>query len=262
MKGLNLPTAGRHQYVTFLSLPAVGRFNRFTVSKPDFYFPELHSGLFRFNTFGVTLRNSVRAWATNKLFYMKSLIITKIIAIFLFFFFTIVGTKNYLIDQYTIISPSMLPILKIDDKIWINKINKTLKINEIAAFYAPNGEAAPYVKRCIGLPLDTLIRLQDGSLSLKNNLQNTDNQYFIIPKKGFIIKINLENLSFYKPLIEQQEGGQIGIIGNQLYINGAIKDTYTFQQNYYFMVGDNRQNSQDSRHWGLVGEKLLLGKVL
>jgi signal peptidase I len=185
---------------------------------------------------------------------------SKAIILFLFFFVAIVGIKTYLFDRYTIISPSMLPILKVGDKIWVNKISKTLKINDVATFYAPNGETTPYIKRCIGVALDTLIRLQDGSLSLKNKLQNTDYQYFIIPKKGLSVPINLNNLSFYKPLIEQQEGGQIGVIGNQLYINGAIQNTYSFQQNYYFMVGDNRQNSQDSRHWGLVGEKNILGK--
>jgi signal peptidase I len=178
----------------------------------------------------------------------------------LFFFATIIGIKTYIIDRYTIVSPSMLPLLNVGDKIWINKSVKALKINDIAAFYAPNGETTPYIKRCIASPLDTLIRLEDGSLTLKNNLQNRENQYFIIPKKGFAVKITLQNLTFYKPLIEQQEGGQIGVVGNQLYINGAIQDTYTFQQNYYFMVGDNRENSHDSRYWGLVGEKSVVGK--
>ncbi len=192
--------------------------------------------------------------------FTKAQNLGKVFLLTLFFFAAIIGTKTYITDRYTVLSPSMLPLLKVGDKIWIRKQSKTLKINDIAAFYAPNGETTPYIKRCIGVPSDTLIRLSDGLFSLKNNTTITDNSYFIIPKKNTEIQINTQNLFFYKPLIEQQEGGQIGIIGNQLYINGEIKNTYTFQQNYYFMVGDNRENSQDSRYWGLVGEKSILGK--
>ena len=185
----------------------------------------------------------------------------KYIALFVFFIALILGIKTYVTDIYTVISPSMLPTLTVGKSVWINKLNTTLNRNDIAAFYAPDGSLAPYVKRCIGVPSDTLTRLQNATFSLKNNIQNTDNQYFTIPKKGMTLKIDLQNLSFYKPLIEQQEGVQIGIIGTQLYINGAINDSYTFQQNYYFMVGDNRHNSEDSRQWGLISEKAVLGKI-
>ena len=185
----------------------------------------------------------------------------KYTAFIIFFVALILGIKSYVTDIYTVISPSMSPTLMVGKRVWINKLNRTLNRNDIAAFYAPDGSLAPYVKRCIGVPSDTLKRLQDATFSLKNNTQDTDNQYFIIPKKGTKLTIDLQNLSFYKPLIEQQEGVQIGIVGTQLYINGAINDSYTFQQNYYFMVGDNRQNSEDSRQWGLVSEKAVLGKI-
>ena len=185
----------------------------------------------------------------------------KYIALFVFFIALILGIKTYVTDIYTVISPSMLPTLTVGKSVWINKLNTTLNRNDIAAFYAPDGSLAPYVKRCVGVPSDTLTRLQDATFSLKNNTQNTDNQYFIIPRKGMKLTIDLQNLSFYKPLIEQQEGVQIGIVGTQLYINGAINDSYTFQQDYYFMVGDNRENSTDSRQWGLISEKAVLGKI-
>ena len=185
----------------------------------------------------------------------------KYTAFTIFLIALILGIKTYITDIYTVISPSMSPTLIVGKRVWINKLNTTLNRNDIAAFYAPDGSLAPYVKRCIGVPSDTLIRLQDATFSLKNNVQKSDNQYFIIPRKGTKLTIDLQNLSFYKPLIEQQEGVQIGIVGTQLYINGTINDSYTFQQNYYFMVGDNRQNSTDSRQWGLISEKAVLGKI-
>jgi signal peptidase I len=84
-----------------------------------------------------------------------------------------------------------------------------------------------------------------------------------IPKKGETISINDSTLSWYGEAIRDYEGNSNVEIGNgQLSINGKNVSTYTFAQNYYFMMGDNRHNSLDSRYWGFVPEDHIVGKPL
>jgi signal peptidase I len=157
----------------------------------------------------------------------------------------------------------MLPTLQINDKILLQKHFFTIKKNDIVAFYLPQNPDEKFIKRCVGISLDTLFLNEKGNYDLiKNKTKNTDYQYFIIPKKNLTLTITLQNLSFYKPLIEQSEDGQIGLIGTNIYINGEVKSTYTFQQNYYFMLGDNPNESYDSRQWGLISEAAIFGKMI
>lgn len=81
-----------------------------------------------------------------------------------------------------------------------------------------------------------------------------------IPKKGATITINLENLPLYKRAISEYEGNSISAQGNQIKINGKVATTYTFKQDYYWMMGDNRHNSLDARAWGLVPFNHVVGK--
>ena len=69
-------------------------------------------------------------------------------ALLVFFIALILGIKIYVTDIYTVISPSMSPTIMVGKKVWINKLNTVLNRNDIAAFYAPDGSLAPYVKRC------------------------------------------------------------------------------------------------------------------
>lgn len=83
-----------------------------------------------------------------------------------------------------------------------------------------------------------------------------------IPAKGATIELNEENIALYRDVIENYEHHEEVIIGNgQVSINGEIVTNYTFKQNYYFMMGDNRHNSEDSRFWGLVPEDHVVGKA-
>ncbi len=84
-----------------------------------------------------------------------------------------------------------------------------------------------------------------------------------VPAKGETIDINSDNLAKYGDLIRYYESNkEVDIKDGKLSIEGTEMTTYTFKQNYYFMMGDNRHNSEDSRFWGFVPEDHVVGKAL
>ncbi|RYJ42162.1 signal peptidase I [Flavobacterium beibuense] len=81
-----------------------------------------------------------------------------------------------------------------------------------------------------------------------------------IPEAGKTVEINSETLPIYEMAIREYEGNDLKVTGNEIRINGEIATSYTFKQNYYWMMGDNRHNSLDSRFWGFVPEDHIVGK--
>jgi len=81
-----------------------------------------------------------------------------------------------------------------------------------------------------------------------------------IPSKGATVKLTLENLPLYRRIIDVYEENDLMVQYNTIIINGEVATEYTFKQNYYFMMGDNRHNSLDSRYWGFVPEDHIVGK--
>ena len=245
--------------------------------------------------------------------YGKTILITLLAALVL---------KLFVIDAYRIPSSSMENTLQIGDFLLVNKLAyglhtphhipfttttfsplsfplfRSVHRGDVVVFEFPGNknevtpsESVYYIKRCIGLPGDT-IEIRSGKVlvngieisfpshgihtshpadkTLRRNSELfptgsafSDINYgpIVIPKRGDTIKIDPSSLSRWQIFIER-EGHTPRLNNDTILIDGTASSTYCVQKNYYFVLGDNRDNSIDSRYWGFVPADHLIGEAL
>ena len=245
--------------------------------------------------------------------YLKAALITVAVAFAL---------KVFVIEAYRIPSGSMENTLLIGDFLLVNKLAYGLRTpqyvpltnirlasaalplyseverGDIVVFEYPNGfeyleseGQVNYIKRCVGLPGDTVLiregrvfvngreltqpahaRLSDGKfLSLNTGVHllpggkgYTEDDYgpVVVPRSGDRIQLNAGSIDDWRSII-YLEGHRAFVASDGLVrIDGKEATEYVVEENYYFMLGDNRHNSLDSRFWGFVPDKNLIGEAL
>lgn len=190
--------------------------------------------------------------------------------------------RSFLVEPFRIPSGSMLPTLQNGDLILVNKFQygvrlpvlgtKVIELNtpkrgDVVVFRYPVEPSVDYIKRVVGMPGD-VVQYQNKVLSIngKDVIQERDGDFFE-PDRAAYVGRYLEQLGTaeHRILLNRESGQDLMAITNYPYRNNCEYFSNgvrcTVPEGHYFMMGDNRDNSLDSRYWGFVPDRYLVGKA-
>ncbi|MDR2836137.1 MAG: S26 family signal peptidase [Bacteroidales bacterium] len=190
--------------------------------------------------------------------------------------FEIINSQVFLNDSLLIPNYDLffLYILTMSDSTDFNELlkDKVLKIEKIinnfsCQFIANQRQADELLKTDKIVNIRKLI-IDDRYFSYdvfpgdtKNSRNKDQYKYVIIPKKSTTVSLSVNNINLYKNIIDVYEDNELLFDHSKIEINGQKADKYTFKQNYYFVLSDNRYEINDSRRYGFIPENQILGKV-
>ncbi|MDR2040318.1 MAG: signal peptidase I [Bacteroidales bacterium] len=191
--------------------------------------------------------------------------------------------QRWVADVCKVPTDSMENAVMAGDRLVVRKMQEFGR-GDVIVFNHPDGSDVQLVKRCIGLPGDTVRIFQsviyingqaaaaiptvrkcpwDFSLDFPLRSLGWDiNNYgpVVVPARNLSVPLDSAAMNLYRNMI-RTEGHEVSCTDGIFYIDTKQATDYTFRTDGYFVLGDNRGNSLDSRHWGFVSEELVVGKV-
>jgi len=187
--------------------------------------------------------------------------------------------RHFVVQAFKIPSGSMIPTLLVGDHLLVNKMVYRFRLpehGEVAVFKFPQDRKTDFIKRVIALPGDD-VALAAGRLFVDGKEvseayakygpevltgREREMRPFHVPRKGETIRLEGDNLELYRLPIANEMGKRVEVLDGRLLLDGKVLQEWRPQDDYVFMMGDNRDNSFDSRFWGPVASKDIVGKAM
>jgi signal peptidase I len=218
--------------------------------------------------------------------YAEAIVIAVALALFI---------RSFVVQAFKIPSGSMIPTLLIGDHLLVNKLVYRFRLperGEVVVFKFPQDRKTDFIKRVVALPGDE-VELSDGKL-IVNRVQAPDvhasygpghptglerfMKPFHVPRKGETVRLEGPNIKLFQLLVynelkqrgrsadvevvDVQPGPDGKVADGRLRVDGKVLESWQVGEDYLFMMGDNRDNSFDSRFWGPVRRDDIVGKAM